>query len=59
MKLNNIEQITAVQKAYIPCNPMTDNDTDPDPDDGLSPGIERRSTYFTTRTFTFGVNASF
>lgn len=34
-------------------------DTDPDPDDGLSPGIERRSTYFTTRTFTFGVNLGF
>jgi iron complex outermembrane receptor protein len=34
-------------------------DTDPDPDDGLSPGIERRSTYFTTRTFTFGLNLGF
>ncbi len=34
-------------------------DTDPEPDDGLSPGIERRSTYFTTRTFTFGVNLGF
>ncbi len=29
---------------------------DPDP---LSSGIERRSTYFTARTFTFGVNLSF
>ncbi|MBN8575754.1 MAG: SusC/RagA family TonB-linked outer membrane protein [Cytophagales bacterium] len=27
--------------------------------DALSPGIERRSTYFTTRTFTFGVNIGF
>ncbi len=27
--------------------------------DGLAPGIERRSTYFTTRTFTFGVNLGF
>jgi iron complex outermembrane receptor protein len=25
----------------------------------LAPGIERRSTYFTTRTYTFGVNLSF
>jgi iron complex outermembrane receptor protein len=25
----------------------------------LAPGIERRSTYFTTRTFTFGVNVGF
>ena len=24
-----------------------------EPDDGLASGIERRSTYFTTRTFTF------
>ena len=30
----------------------------PDPDP-LASGIERRSTYFTTRTFTFGVNLSF
>jgi TonB-dependent starch-binding outer membrane protein SusC len=28
----------------------------PDP---LAPGIERRSSYFTTRTFTFGVNLGF
>ncbi len=35
------------------------NDTDPEPDDGLSPGIERRSTYFTTRTFTIGLNLGF
>lgn len=27
--------------------------------DPLAPGIERRSTYFTTRTLTFGVNLSF
>jgi len=32
---------------------------DTDSDDGLAPGIERRSTYFTTRTFTFGVNLGF
>lgn len=34
-------------------------DTDPDPDDALAPGIERRSTYFTTRTFTIGLNLGF
>lgn len=34
-------------------------DTDPEPDDGLASGIERRSTYFTTRTFTVGVNLGF
>lgn len=28
-------------------------------DNALAPGIERRSTYFTTRTFTFGVNLGF
>lgn len=27
--------------------------------DGLSPGIERRTTYFTTRTITFGLNLGF
>lgn len=30
-----------------------------DQTDPLSPGIERRSTYFTTRTFTFGINLGF
>jgi TonB-dependent starch-binding outer membrane protein SusC len=30
-----------------------------DGNNALSPGIERRSTYFTTRTFTFGVNVGF
>jgi len=34
-------------------------DVDPEPDDGLASGIERRSTYFTTRTFTFGLNLGF
>jgi TonB-linked SusC/RagA family outer membrane protein len=28
-------------------------------DDGLSSGIERRSTYFTSRTYTFGLNLGF
>jgi iron complex outermembrane receptor protein len=31
-------------------------DDDPDP---LSPGIERRDTYFTTRILTFGLNLGF
>jgi iron complex outermembrane receptor protein len=34
-------------------------DVDPEPDDGLASGIERRSTYFTTRTYTFGLNLGF
>lgn len=32
---------------------------DPEGDDVLSPGIDRRNTYFTSRTFTFGVNIGF
>ena len=34
-------------------------DDEPDPDDPLSPGIERRPTYFTTTIYTFGVNLGF
>lgn len=34
-------------------------DVEPEPDDGLASGIERRSTYFTTRTFTLGLNLGF
>ena len=34
-------------------------DVEPEPDNALAPGIERRSTYFTTRMFTFGVNLGF
>lgn len=30
-----------------------------DGDNGFAPGIERRSNYFTTRSFTFGVNVGF
>lgn len=30
-----------------------------DPDDALSPGIERRNTYFTSRTFTIGLSLGF
>ncbi len=41
----------------------TDPGSDPvnkaDPQNGLAPGIERRSTYFTTRILTFGVNLGF
>lgn len=32
---------------------------DPDNPDALAPGIERRNTYFTTRTYTFGMNLGF
>ncbi|HEY0741251.1 MAG TPA: SusC/RagA family TonB-linked outer membrane protein [Chryseosolibacter sp.] len=31
-------------------------DPEPDTDDVLAPGIDRRNTYFSARTFTFGVN---
>ncbi len=34
-------------------------DSEEDPASGLSPGIERRTTYFTTRTITFGLNIGF
>jgi TonB-dependent starch-binding outer membrane protein SusC len=34
-------------------------DVEPEPDNALAPGIERRSTYFTTRMFTVGVNLGF
>jgi iron complex outermembrane receptor protein len=30
-----------------------------DPDDALSPGIERRNTYFTSRIFTIGLSLGF
>jgi iron complex outermembrane receptor protein len=32
------------------------NDTEQDPVDVLSPGIDRRNNYYTSRTFTFGIN---
>ncbi len=35
------------------------NSGDSEDADALSPGIERRSTYFTTRTFTFGLTIGF
>lgn len=31
-------------------------DPEPDTDDVLAPGVDRRNTYFSARTFTFGVN---
>jgi iron complex outermembrane receptor protein len=31
-------------------------DYEQDPDDPLSPGIDRRNNYYTARTFTFGIN---
>ncbi|HZY82166.1 MAG TPA: SusC/RagA family TonB-linked outer membrane protein, partial [Cyclobacteriaceae bacterium] len=31
-------------------------DVEQDPDDPLSPGIDRRNNYYTSRTFTFGIN---
>ena len=34
-------------------------DSEENPSSGLSPGIERRTTYFTTRTITFGLNIGF
>lgn len=37
----------------------SDNGGQPGDADNLSPGIERRSTYFTTRIFTVGVNLGF
>ena len=36
-----------------------DVDTGVNADDALSPGIERRNTYFTTRTFTIGLSLGF
>ncbi len=34
-------------------------DPEADPDDVLAPGIDRRNNYFTSRTFTFGLNVGF
>lgn len=45
-------EVRYADKGSDPLNPA-------DPGDGLAPGIERRSTYFTTRMFTFGVNLGF
>ncbi|HEX8040934.1 MAG TPA: TonB-dependent receptor, partial [Chryseosolibacter sp.] len=34
-------------------------DPEADPDDVLAPGLDRRNNYFTSRTFTFGLNVGF
>jgi iron complex outermembrane receptor protein len=44
---------------YVDTNDVDPNGFFPGLPDPLSPGVERRGTYFTTRTFTFGVNLGF
>ncbi|MEJ1241758.1 SusC/RagA family TonB-linked outer membrane protein [Chryseolinea sp. T2] len=44
---------------YVDTNDTNPNGFFPPDPDPLSPGIERRSTYFTTRTYTFGLNLTF
>lgn len=44
---------------YVDTNDIDPNGFFPDQPDALAPGVERRGTYFTTRTFTFGVNIGF
>jgi TonB-dependent starch-binding outer membrane protein SusC len=44
---------------YVDTNDIDPNGFFPDLPDPLSPGVERRGTYFTTRTFTLGVNLGF
>ena len=44
---------------YVDSNDIDPNGFFPDLPDPLSPGVERRGTYFTTRTFTLGVNLGF
>jgi iron complex outermembrane receptor protein len=44
---------------YVDTNDVNPNGFFPGSPDPLSPGVERRGTYFTTRTYTFGVNLSF
>ncbi|HTE32813.1 MAG TPA: SusC/RagA family TonB-linked outer membrane protein, partial [Chryseolinea sp.] len=44
---------------YVDTNDQDPNGFFPPLPDPLSPGIERRGTYFTTRTVTFGVNLGF
>lgn len=44
---------------YVDSNDIDPNGFFPDQPDPLSPGVERRGTYFTTRTFTLGVNLGF
>jgi iron complex outermembrane receptor protein len=44
---------------YVDTNDVDPNGFFPGLPDPLSPGVERRGTYFTTRTFTLGVNLGF
>lgn len=44
---------------YVDTNDVNPNGFFPASPDPLAPGVERRSTYFTTRTVTFGVNLTF
>lgn len=44
---------------YVDTNDQDPNSFFPPKPDPLAPGVERRGTYFTTRTVTFGVNLGF
>jgi len=44
---------------YVDTNDTNPNGFFPAPPDPLAPGVERRGTYFTTRTYTFGLNLTF
>jgi iron complex outermembrane receptor protein len=44
---------------YVDSNDVDPNGFFPGQPDPLAPGVERRETYFTTRTYTFGVNLTF
>ncbi len=44
---------------YVDTNDVNPNGFFPAQPDPLAPGVERRGTYFTTRTYTVGVNLSF
>lgn len=44
---------------YVDTNDVDPNGFFPGRPDPLAPGVERRGTYFTTRTFTLGVNLGF
>jgi iron complex outermembrane receptor protein len=44
---------------YVDTNDNSPNGFFPPQPDPLSPGVERRSTYYTSRTYSFGVNLGF
>jgi len=44
---------------YVDTNDTNPNGFFPAPPDPLAIGVERRGTYFTTRTYTFGINLTF